>query len=283
MSCRKIQLNKYSGSELKITAVAKQGLIDLRPITLNLFAGNGSGGVRVDNTGITPSYHIDFSLPQFRIEDPLKAQTPKTVLSGPMSFSMNLSFQGKSAQQMKQSVSGDAMLEGKNLKLHGHDLDLEFSRYESSQSFNLLDMGAMLVAGPVGLAVTKGRDFASVLAGSGGVSDIRTIISRWKVKRGVMHAQDVAMATNKHRVAFLGAIDMAHEHFINVTLALINSKGCAVVQQKINGPFEKPVVQQPSIIKSVAGPVLKLLKKGKKLLSGDECQVIYTGSVLAPP
>ncbi len=280
--CGKIRIKEYLGSGLKLSVDAKNGLFDIKPVTLNLFGGDGSGSIRADYSRTTPHYQISFALPQFRTEELFKAKSPKAVLTGPMSFSMKLSLQGKSAREVERSASGDVVLQGKNLKLHGHDLDLAFSRYESSQSFNMLDMGALLVAGPVGLAVTKGSDFANVLAGSGGVSDIRTIVTSWRVKRGVMYAKDVAMATNRHRMALLGGLDFINGSFIDVTLALINHKGCAEVQQNISGPFRKPVVQQPSIIKSVAGPVLKLFEKGRKLLPGGECKVIYAGSV-APP
>jgi AsmA protein len=67
-----------------------------------------------------------------------------------------------------------------------------------------------------------------------------------------------------------------------VSLTLLDSKGCAKVEQKISGPFQKPVVEQPNILMALAGPALKLLKKGRDILPGGECEVIYAGSV-APP
>jgi uncharacterized protein involved in outer membrane biogenesis len=280
--CGKIKTKDYTASDLKLTANAKNGVFNFKPVSIRIFGGQGSGDMQTDYSGASPLYHVRFALPQFRIEQLLKTESPETIAAGPMDFSMDLSLQGKSAQQMKQSASGDVALQGKNLKLNGHNLDLEFSRFESSQNFNLLDVGAFFIAGPVGMAATKGYDFANVLKGSGGVSDIRTFVSSWKVERGVMHAKDVAMATNKYRMALLGGIDIAHERFVDVTLALINHKGCAEVQQRINGPFDKPVVEQPGILKSVAGPMLKLFKRGRKLLPGSGCDVIYTGTVAAP-
>jgi AsmA protein len=174
------------------------------------------------------------------------------------------------------------VLQGKGLKLQGYDLDTVFSRFESSQSFNLLDMGALLVAGPAGVALTKGKDFAGILTGAEGETGITNLVTRWKVKQGVMHASDVAMATAKHRIALLGGIDVAGGRFADITVALIDSKGCAQVQQKIDGPFNKPVMQQPSAVKAVAAPVLNVFKKGKDLLAGDNCKVIYSGEVTVP-
>ncbi len=282
LHCGQVRTHGYTISDLSASVSANNGVFDFKPVNLEIFRGKGSGYIRADYSDSIPHYNVALDLPRFRIEDLLSTQSSAKVLEGPMDFSMNLLLQGKGVQQIRQSASGSVVIQGRNLKLHGHDLDLEFDRYESSQNFNLLDMGALFVAGPVGMAVTKGHDFANVLAGSGGVSDIRTFVSRWKVKRGVMHAQDVAMATNRHRMALLGSLDIAHSRFVDVTLALINSQGCAEVQQEISGPFERPVIQQPNILKSVAGPVLKLFKKGRKLLPGGGCKVIYSGAV-APP
>ena len=280
--CGKIRTKDYTASDLKLSANAKNGTFDFKPVTMGIFGGQGSGSMRADYSGATPLYHVRFVLPQFRIEKLLKTQSPETVTSGPMDFSMNLSLQGRTAQKIKQSATGEAALRGKNLTLKGHDLDLEFSRFESSQNFNLVDVGAFVFAGPVGMVVTKGYNFANVLKGSGGTSTIRTFVSRWKIERGVMYVQDVAMATNRHRMALLGGLDIVNARFVDVTLALVNPKGCAEVQQKISGPFEKPVVEQPNILESIAGPAIKLLKKGRKLLPGGECDVIYTGTVAAP-
>lgn len=283
LRCGKVRTKDHLGSGLKLSVDAKGGVFTFKPITLELFGGQGSGSMLADYSGKIPHYRVSFTLPQFRVEKLLAAKSSETIVAGAMDLSMNLALQGVNARQMKRSAAGDVALVGKGLKLNGHDLDLEFSRFASSQNFSLLDVGALFIAGPVGMAVTKGYDFANVLKGSGGgVSTIRTFVSRWKVKGGVMYAQDVAMATSKHRMALLGALDMANKRFVDVILALIDNKGCAVVQQKISGPFEKPVVEQPSIIGSVAGPVLKLLKKGRKLLPGGGCEVIYSGSVAAP-
>ena len=79
-----------------------------------------------------------------------------------------------------------------------------------------------------------------------------------------------------------GALDFVNERFDDVTMALIDARGCATVKQKISGSFQKPVVEKPGTLKSISGPVLKLLRQVKKLFPGGECEVFYAGSV-APP
>jgi AsmA protein len=143
-------------------------------------------------------------------------------------------------------------------------------------------MGAFFFAGPLGVVVTKGYDFASIFRGSEGRSEIPMLVSDWKVERGVAQTQDVAMATKQNRIALQGGLDFVNQQFVDMTVALIDAQGCVTVRQIIHGTFHKPVVEKPSILKSLTGPARHLLKEGRDLLPGGKCQVFYTGSV-APP
>jgi uncharacterized protein involved in outer membrane biogenesis len=283
-ACGEIRAKEFAVSDIKFSVAGKDGVFDLKPVTLSIFGGQGSGNIRADFSGPVPRYHIRCSLPQFRIEDFLKTLSPKAVAEGSMDFSADLTVQGKTATEMKESAEGNASLRGRNLTIEGRNLDAEFSRYESSQNFNLVDVGAFFLAGPVGLAVTKGYSFTSIFIfqGSDGSSTIRTLVSDWKVERGVARAQDAAMATNENRIALQGGLDFVNERFDDMIIALIDAQGCAKVRQKIHGPFQKPVVEKPNILTSLAGPALSLLKQGKDLLPGGECERFYSGSV-APP
>jgi AsmA protein len=280
-ACREIRAKTLTVSDLKFSVDGKDGVFDLKPVTMRFFGGQGSGSIRADFSGSVPLYHVHYSLLKFRIEEFLKALSPKKVAEGSMDFSANVSMQGKTMNEIKRTANGEASLHGENLTLNGSDLDGEFSRYESSQSFNLVDMGAFFFAGPFGLAVTKGYNFASNFQGSGGSSTIRTLVSDWKIERGVAQAKDVAMATNENRIALKGGLDFVNERFDDVTVALIDAKGCPRVQQKIRGSFRNPVVEKPSVLRSLAGPALKLLKQARDLFRG-QCEIFYAGSV-APP
>jgi hypothetical protein len=199
-----------------------------------------------------------------------------------MDFSANLTMQGETMTELRQTAAGQISLRGKNLILNGRNLDQAFDRFESSQTFNLVDVGAFFFAGPVGLAVTKGYNFASILQGSEGRSDIRTLVSDWKVEHGVAQSQDVAMATDKNRVALQGRLDFVHERFDGVTVALIDAKGCIRAQQTIHGAFKHPVVEQQSTLKSLTGPVVRLFKQVGRIFPGATCDVFYAGSVSPP-
>jgi AsmA protein len=282
LACGEVRTKDFAASDLKLSVAGKNGVFDFKPLTMSVFAGQGSGSIQANFTGPVPHYRVRYSLAQFHIEEFLKNRPPQKSAEGLMDFSANLSMQGKRMKELKQTAAGQISLRGKNLILNGRDLDQAFARYESSQTFNLVDVGAFFFVGPVGLVVTKGYNFASIFQGSEGRSEIRTLVSDWKVERGVAHAQDVAMATNKNRVALHGGLDFVNERFDDVTVALIDAKGCAKLRQKIRGSFQNPVVEKPGTLKSLTGPVRKLLKKVRSIFPGGECDVFYAGSV-APP
>jgi uncharacterized protein involved in outer membrane biogenesis len=281
LACGEISTQDLVLSEVKCSIDGKEGVFDLNPVTMRVFAGQGSGNIRADLSGSVPDYHVHYFLSKFHLAEFFKTLSPRNVGDGPMDFSTNLSMKGKTTDEMVRSVSGEAFLHAHDLTLKIGDIDKQLSRYESSQSFNLVDVGALFFAGPLGLAVTKGYNFASIFQNSAGSSQIRTLVSKWNIERGVAQAKDVAMATKENRIALKGGLDFVNDRFKEVTVAVIDARGCAEVEQKIRGSFSKPEVEKPSILTSLAGPARKLLRQAKGLF-GWHCDVFYAGSV-APP
>jgi AsmA protein len=282
LSCKELRTQDVSVSALEASVIGKDGVFELDPVTMRIFGGRMTGRLQADCSGSVPGYQFRCSLPRFRIEEFLKTLSPERAAVGPMDFSASLSMQGTTLRQMVQTSTGEASLRGEGLVLEGHDLDRELSRFKSSQRFNLVDVGAVFFAGPLGLTVTRGYSFSSLFLGSGGRSNIRTLRSNWRVERGVARAKDVAMATSKNRIALQGGLDFVHGQFENVTVAAIDANGCARVRQVIHGPFANPTVDKPNVLESVAGPVIKVFKLARHLLPAGHCEVFYSGSVAAP-
>ncbi|MDD3617963.1 MAG: hypothetical protein RBR09_04255 [Desulfobulbaceae bacterium] len=65
-------------------------------------------------------------------------------------------------------------------------------------------------------------------------------------------------------------------------MGLIDARGCVKVKQTMNGAFQDPVVERPTILESLTGPAIDLFMKGKDLIAGGVCEVFYDGSVAAP-
>ena len=281
VSCKQIQTRKLTLSDVKLKLAAKHGLFEFSDITMRAYDGRGSGDVHANFTGHVPAYRVHYVLASFRIEEFWKNFSQKKIGAGLMNFSTDLTLSGYTVLEMTASSVGEASLRGSNLTLATGDLDGELSRYESTQKFSLIDVGAFLVAGPLGLAVTKGYDFARLLDSPGGSSEIPNLTSEWQIEHGVALAKDVAMTTAKNRIALKGALDFVNDRFQDVTVALVDKRGCVRVQQTARGPFSQPDVEKPNVLVSMTGPVHTLVKQAKHLLGGH-CEVFYAGS-LPPP
>ena len=282
MACARVSTKDFVVSDVKLSAQGENGIFHLKPVSMQVFSGQGSGQVHADFSGQVPQWQVQYSLAKFRVEEFLQPLKPKQAVKGFMDFSVKLSMQGKTQKALHQTAVGEASLRGENLMLAGRDLDRELARYASTQSFNLVDAGALFFAGPMGLAVTKGYDFANLFRGQEGSSPIRILVSEWKVEHGIAVAQDVAMATNENRLALKGGLDFVNKRYAHVTVAIVDAQGCTLVRQKIRGPFGKPVVEKPNIIKAIAGPAVNLLAKTKDIITGRRCELFYSGSVTPP-
>lgn len=279
LTCQSIRTKRLFLTPLRFSVHGDHGVFEIQPVALRLFGGEMTGALRADLSGPVPRYRVQCSLPRFRIEEFLRTLSPQAAAEGEMDFSASLSLEGDDWGSMRQSISGVVSMRGEHLTLIGSDLDRALARYASSQGFNLVDVGAVFLAGPFGLAITKGYNFATLFRGSGDRSSIRTVVSKWKVERGVAHAVDVALATRRNRIALQGGLDLVNERYADVTVAVVDGRGCPRARQTIRGSFRAPVVEKPHVLMSLSGPVRKLYQQSRGLFPGGHCKVFYSGSV----
>jgi uncharacterized protein involved in outer membrane biogenesis len=280
LSCAELQTKNFTASRVTATLHATAAVLSADPFGLRLFGGEGRGAIRADYSNSTPSYRARYHLAAFHLDELFKVLSAKAIGQGSMDFAAELSSQGDTMAELKRTVSGHATLRGDNLTLQIGDLDKRLARFESTQNFDLVDAGAFFFAGPIGLSVTKGYDFARVFRDTGGSTSIRELVSEWSIEHGLGHATDVALATPQNRVALKGDLDFATGELDQVTVALIDAQGCSKAEQNVHGPFLHPQIEIPTIIKALAGPTRRLFGKAQSLF-GKKCQPFYTGSVTA--
>jgi len=285
--CKKLKIYNFPLMNLVMSATVGKGILDIKPISMNIFGGTGNGDIHVDLTGPSPRYRVIYSLNRVRIEEflPLYSlkKIPQKTIEGPINFSADLTAIGKSADEVKRSLNGNLSLNGDNLMLYNIDIDALIMKYERSQNFNLVDVGAFFLAGPFGPALTKSYNFARLYEESqGGKGIIRKLVSDWKVKKGIAEALDVALASKKQRIAMKGGLNLINERFVDVTIAALDKRGCAVYSEKVHGSFHKPQIEKESIFTSITGSVSNPLEDMWKFIQGKKCTVFYSGSVAQP-
>lgn len=282
VECTSVVREKITIADLNFTVQGAKGLYHLRPVSMQLFGGRGLAEVKADFSTEQPHWLAHYRLNRFRVEKLLEIIQPKYTVQGIVDFSAQLSAHGNGWNSVQTTASGEAVLRGENLSLIGRDLDKELKRYDSTRNFNLVDASALFFAGPIGIAITKGYDFSKLFRGKGGTTSIQEVISHWRVEHGVAEAQDVAIATRENYLALQGGLDFVNKRFEHLTVALIDTRGCTRIRQKIRGPFRKPVVEKPNVIQAVTAPVRKLLYKAKEAFTGPHCELFYQGVLVTP-
>jgi uncharacterized protein involved in outer membrane biogenesis len=285
--CKRLKIYNFTLMNLVMRAAGEKGILDINPVSMNIFDGTGNGSIHIDMTGASPHYRVIYTLNRVRIEELLQQYSLKNIphktIEGPINFSADLTAMGKSADELKRSLNGNLSLNGENVMLYNIDIDALVMKYERSETFTLLDVGAFFLMGPLGPVLTKSYNFASLYEESqGGKGIIRKLVSVWKVKNGIAEARDVALASKKQRIAMKGGLNFINERFVDVTVAVLDKHGCSVYSEKVHGPFREPQIEKEGIFKSIAGSVLNPLEDAWKFIQGKECTVFYSGSVAQP-
>jgi AsmA protein len=287
ISCKTLAINNVTLRNLVMRTAVRSGILDGNPVSMNIFNGKGTGSVHLDVTGASPHYRVITTLDRFRIEELIQALSPGNIphenMEGPVNFSAVLTATGKSVDEVKRSLNGDLSLNGEDLMLTSIDIDALIPKYERSQNFNLVDVGAYFLAGPFGPVLTKTYNFGSLYRESRvGKRSIKKLVSIWNVKNGIAEATDVALATKKYRIAMKGGLNFLNDQFVDVTVAVLDKRGCAVYSQKVRGPFRKPQVEKVNVFKSITGSVSNVLEDAWEFIRGEECSIFYSGSVAQP-
>lgn len=282
MQCGSLSQDRLKVSELSVEIRGDNGLFELEPISAIAFGGTLSGRIEADLSSRTPALSLENRLAAFDFGAFMNMLNPDQVAAGNLDLDLALNAQGSNWLEFRQSATGTFSLSSGELTFDGYDLDEELEDYAETQRFNLIDVGAVFLAGPVGLAVTRGYAFTGLLEGSEGSTTIDQMVSEWAIEDGVAQARDVAFRTPKNRLALTGALDFGNYSFKNLRVAVIDSEGCAVVEQEISGPFREPEIEKPNVLVAVTGPMLDLVQRGVRAITNSDCDTFYTGSMPHP-
>ncbi len=283
--CKEMKTPQLRISNIRMVIKAREGKFEANPFTAKIFDGEGKGSALADVTGESPKYLIDLTITGFRFEKIPEALKERVSIRGEMNLDAHLTMNGKNAHELTQTLRGDVSLRGQDLFLENLDLDTMLAKYRKTQSTSLFDVGAFLVAGPLGTGLMRGYEFGSLLyssQASGGETSIRKLVSDWNVRNGVAEAKDVAFTTKKNRIALRGRLDFVHDRYEDVTIAALNQKGCDTYHERVRGTFATPQIEKVSPLRTLVGPILSLAKRPVEILEGDKCEVFYHGSLAQP-
>lgn len=272
------KMNKMNVHHIEMDLTAAKGVFDIDLNKINLLDEEGKGHLILDPFSDNPTYQLSYSISQFDVESMIAHFMESTLISGKADFNANLTMHGNNWDSTLSNLDGVINFYSKDMTVHGYDIDRLIAKIKKTQNFDLIDVGAMLLAGPFGLAITKGSEYTSLFINrSDATSVIHEFKSDWYIKHGVMFSKDVAFATYENRIAGAGKLNIVSDS-IQFTVALLNKRGCAEMTQSLHGSLSRPKINNLKVAQNIIQPVINLAKEPAKLF----CKPFYRGTVAQP-
>jgi len=278
LSMERLVADYFDIEDLSYNIDITDGVFHMSTEKSKLFDKEGAGVYTFAPFAEIPYFKVKYINEGLEVTELLTAFKTDTVLSGTIDINMDISLAGRDREELLTSLNGELNLYGKDLLLYGIDLDEVIKKFKRSQNFNLVDLGAVMFAGPAGLALTKGGNFAAVLVTNfGDTSHVTEIVSDWKFENGTILLRDVAFATEESRVAARGWLDFQKDS-LDISVAVLDKKGCNIISQDLYGSTEDPEKSKIKLISTLLAPVTNLLE----VALGINCEPFYEGRIKHP-
>lgn len=179
-------------------------------------------------------------------------------------------------------IEGQITLEGRKLLVHSLNLNGIFSGLEQTQKTSLLDVGSVLLTGPLGLVASQvaslGKTGLTAQAGKSTVEHLQGVLS---IKAGQVETHQLAMSTDEYRVAVDGGIDLLKQRYAPMNFYILDAIGCATLHQKMDGPLNSPDgIFSDAVSTTVFKPFTNLISGATDMISS--CEPVYDGPVKPP-
>jgi AsmA protein len=224
---------------------------------------------------------LNYNLENIDIAEVIRDYDSEELMQGNINAAVAIKGVGKDLEELVKSLEGNVNISGDSIQLHGIDLDNILKKYKRSQKFNLADVSAFLMAGPLGAAVTKGAAFTSLIAADfkpEHTTFVSKAVANWKIDQGILATEDVAFSTRTNRIAFEGSLDFANDSIPGFTIYVVDKKGCSLMEQNMSGKFDAIQMGKLKIAKTLLGSVINLVNS----VVGAKCEVVYDGTIAHP-
>ncbi len=244
----KLKISGTHSEQIHLEINAKDGVVQLQPMSAKLYQGQYDGNVQLDASGKRLKVAIDEKLADVQIGPLLKDMTGDDKISGKLTTSVKLSGQGNTTEQIKQTLSGNGLFAFTDGALKGINIAGSIRKAK---------------------AALKGETIPDT--GEVVKTDFSNLQGSFKATNGVINNQDLMMMSPLLRVTGSGTADIVKETIdYNLKASIVKtSKGQGgetlselkgvTVPVKITGSFSdpKPTVDLASIAKEKASAEIK--------------------------
>lgn len=252
----------------------------LDPLSLTLFDGRFEGKYRADFSSRIPAFHLLHTIRGLDLQQLNAHHGVDQNVQGHVDLTLNLDLQGRTPQSLIDTAKGQAMLDGHNIIMQGINIDQMIASYQTAKYLQFADMVLLFTTGPLGGLVSMGTRAAITASGAvqGGETHLPYVHTLWVIDKGKATAKDVAAKTKQYRIAMTGEIDLGEQRFNDVRVAVVDRRGCAEIQQRLDGPIAALNADLAEASGDfMTGSIKEVLDMGNRLV--DECPVFYRGTV----
>ncbi len=213
-----LKVANVKSSQIRLDVKAHNGLVNLNPLSANLYQGSMNGSLSV-NAQATPSIAVNQNLSGINIAPLLKDALDLDMLEGKGNVAVNLTMQGSTISAMKKAANGSMSLNLANGAVKGINLPKLVQGVQS--------LGKNSGAQTMGVNKDEKTEFSEFKAS-------------FKVSNGVAHNDDLAVKAPMLHIAGSGDFDIGNDslnYTTKVTLSKTEGGGSATLPVYLSGPF----------------------------------------------
>jgi AsmA protein len=142
IDCEELLKKDLKIDNIKSSIKTEKGIFFLKPLTMNIFGAKGEGNITVDKTRTDAEYKFNLNISKLDFQKLQESFGAKKLISGKGNLTASLTVKENRGRNLLNGMDGTLFLQGNNLVTHTIDLDKALSTFETSQKFNLVDVGA---------------------------------------------------------------------------------------------------------------------------------------------
>src|SRR5258708_4716054 len=201
-----VQYDDLTLTNVKSNVSLDRGLIQLNPVTANLYGGSESGNVTIDTRPAQPVYTVNMKTDKVDANKLISSvSSVKQTLYGLLASNVNASFSSTSAESIARGLNGSVALNLVNGKLVGLDLLHELANV--------------------------GQFLSGVPGGPKGFTNIVQMVGNFDIKNGVAQTNNLKATIDGGTFAANGLVDLASQQ-LNLHVSAVLSKA---LSQQVGG------------------------------------------------
>ncbi len=193
LSIAQIKAQNLRMQEVVVTVKAQNGLVELKPLTLNMYGGKVESGIVIDVKSSTPKYRISESAQAVQVGDLLKDFSGEERIGGSLDAELNLTTGGEWLSELIKNSNGslklaflDGALNGFNIR---HSIDRAKAKLSGQQAppkqVLKTDFSSLTLSGVINNGVFSSDDLdlqaPLIRAGGRGSADLNTETVNYQV------------------------------------------------------------------------------------------------------